>query len=67
MFARPSTPLRTGFDTLAEFILSLPKGSLLGNAAILRIPEERPKGLSRRVWRILRLLIENWNDEPQRR
>jgi hypothetical protein len=30
------------FKTLAEFILSLSKGSLRSDAAILRVPEEGP-------------------------
>jgi hypothetical protein len=30
------------FETLAEFILSVPKNSLLSDAAILRVPEEGP-------------------------
>jgi hypothetical protein len=32
------------FETLAEFILRPPKGLLLGDAAILRVPEEGPHG-----------------------
>jgi hypothetical protein len=30
------------FETPAEFFLSLPKGGLLSDAAILRVPEEGP-------------------------
>jgi hypothetical protein len=54
------------FETLAEFILSLPTGSLLSDAAILRIPEEGPRGPVSKGGRLHDRVIDRDTAKPAR-